>query len=244
VKPIGTHFASRGNLVPGGERIFHRIYTRLGCQGRPPQFVVEYHPYTDLTHTIRLREDTAHVRLSDVLQRAPRVVVEAAAAILLGRLYRRRPPQELLETYRRFSYARSTRRQLLLVRQRRARRVAHQPAGKHYDLAPLFDRLNHRYFDGALLRPRLGWSRRVWRSQLGCFDPALDQIVINRRLDRGAVPEFVVAYVLYHEMLHKKHPIRVARCRRESHSAAFRAEEKRFADYRRAMKFLERFPVD
>jgi predicted metal-dependent hydrolase len=230
--------------VPGGERLFHRIYTRIGCEGRPPHFVVEYHPYTDLTHTIRLREDTAHVRLSDVLQRAPRAVLEAAAAILLGRLYRRRPPEELLETYRQFSYARSTRRRLLTLRQLRARRMEHQPVGVHHDLAPLFDRLNRRYFEDAMPRPRLGWSTRAWRTQLGCFDPALNQIVINRQLDRPTVPEYVVAYVLYHEMLHQKHPMRFARCRRESHSAQFRSAEKRFADYHRAMKFLKRFPAD
>ena len=230
-------------LVPGGAQIFHRIYTRLGCEGRPPQFVVEYHPYTDLTHTIRLREGTARVRISDVLQRAPRVVVEAVAAILLGRLYRRRPPEDLVTIYRQFSYARSTRRRILQQRQRRARGVAHQPTGAHHDLAPLFERLNQHYFEGALPRPRLGWSSRAWRSQLGCFDPALNQIVINRQLDRPGVPEHVVAYVLYHEMLHQKHPIRFARCRRESHSPEFRREEKRFADYQRAMKFLERFPA-
>jgi hypothetical protein len=235
---------ARNVPVPGGERLFHRIYTRLGCEGRPPHFVVEYHPYTDLTHTIRLREDTAHVRLSDVLQQAPRIVLEAAAAILLGRLYRRRPPEELLEMYRRFSYAHSTRRRLLTLRQRRARRLEYRPAGVHHDLAPLFDRLNRRYFDSALPRPRLGWSARAWRTQLGCFDPALDQIVINRQLDRHTVPEYVVTYVLYHEMLHQKHPMRFARCRRESHSAEFRSEEKRFADYARAMKFLKRFPAD
>ena len=91
--------------MPGGERIFQRIYTRLGCEGRPPHFVVEYHPYTDLTHTIRLREDTAYVRLSDALHDAPHPVVEATAAILLGRFYRRQPPKELLQTYREFSYA-------------------------------------------------------------------------------------------------------------------------------------------
>jgi hypothetical protein len=51
----------------------------------------------------------------------------------------------------------------------------------------------------------------------------------------------VVAYVLYHEMLHQKHPVRFVRCRRESHSAKFRAEEKRFAEYDRAVKFLKRF---
>jgi len=234
----------RRSAVPGGERIFHRIYTRLGCEGRPPRFVVEYHPYAGLTHTIRLREDTAHVRLSDVLESAPRTIVEAAAAILLGRLYRRQPPDELLELYRRFSCAGSTRRRLSLLRRNRARRVDHRPAGKYFDLAPLFEQLNQRYFDGALPQPHLGWSARVWRTQLGCFDPALGQIVLNRQLDRRGVPEYVVEYVLYHEMLHQKHPIRFARFRRESHSPEFRREEKRFADYHRAIRFLKYFPVD
>jgi len=233
----------RSGFVPGGERIFQRIYTRLGCEGRPPHFIVEYHPYADLTHTIRLREDTAYVRLSDVLRDAPRTVLEAAASILLGRLFRREPPFELLATYRAFSYAPSTRRKLLLLRQRRARPVEHRPLGTVHDLGGLFDRLNRRYFRSSLPCPRLGWSGRAWRTQLGCFDPALQQIVINRRLDRKGVPEYVVAYVLYHEMLHLKHPMRFARCRRESHSPKFRREEKRFSDYQRAMKFLDRFPA-
>jgi len=239
VKPSAQH----GKLVPGGARIFQRIYTRLGCHGRPPYFVVEYHPYADLTHTIRLREDTAYVRLSDVLRRAPRGVVEAAAAILLARLYRRRPPADLLEAYRRFSYARPTRRRLLRLRQTRARRTDHCPTGAHHNLGVLFERLNRHYFGNALARPRLGWSARAWRSQLGCFDPALGQIVLNRQLDGGDVPEYVVAYVLYHEMLHQKHPLRFARCRRQSHSREFRREEKLFADYQRAMNFLRRFPA-
>jgi hypothetical protein len=229
-------------LVPSGERLFHRIYTRLGCAGRPPHFVVEYHPYTDLTLTIRLREDTALVRLSDVLRDAPRTIVEAAAAILLGRLYRRRPPAALLDTYRAFSYARSTQRRLLQLRQRRAKPVTHRPRGVHHDLGPLFKVLNARYFDGSLVRPRLGWSTRAWRTQLGCFDPALNQIVLNWQLDSDVIPEYVVAYVLYHEMLHLKHPTKFAGCRRESHSPEFRRKEKTFADYDRALNFLERFP--
>lgn len=232
----------RGSPVPGGARIFQRIYTRLGCSGRPPHFVVEYHPYADLTHTIRLREETAYVRLSDALRLAPRAVLEAAAAILLARLYRRGAPKELVEAYREFSYARSTRRRLRALRQRRARRVEDRPSGVYHDLAPMFDRLNRRYFRQRLKSPRLGWSRRSWRTQLGCFDPALNQIVINRILDRQNVPEYVVAYVLYHEMLHLKHPMKFARCRRESHSPQFRKEEKKFAEFARAMKFLERSP--
>lgn len=235
-KPTG-----HSRRVPGGDRIFQRIYTRLGCEGRPPQFIVEFHPYAGLTHTIRLRGDTAHVRLSDVLRRAPRTVIESAAALLLGRLYRRHPSADLLEIYRQFAHAASTRRQIVLLRRSRARKLDLRPSGANHDLHAMYKRLNERYFDGALPYPRLGWSNRSWQAQLGCFDPALNQIVINRLLDRRDVPEYVVAYVLYHEMLHQKHPVKFARCRRESHSSAFRREEKQFSDYARAMRFLDRF---
>jgi hypothetical protein len=232
---------SAARPVPGGARVFERMYTRLGCIGRPPQFVVEFHPYADLTLTIRLREDTAFIRLSDLLHSAPLPVLQAAAAILLGRLYRRRPSGALLETYRKFSYARPTRRRLLALRRQRARRIPAIAKGAVHDLEGLFDRLNERYFGKSLPRPRLGWSGRAWRSQLGCFDPALRQIAINRQLDRRDVPGYVVAYVLYHEMLHLKHPMRYERCRLQSHSAEFRAEEKRYTHYRQAMRFLTRF---
>jgi hypothetical protein len=211
--------------------------------GRPPHFVVEFHSYTDLTHTIRLRQYTAHVRLSDILRDAPQNIVEAAAAMLLGRLYRRRPPREMVEAYRSFSYEPSTRSRLLLLRQRRAKRIEHRPAGAYHDLEPLFQQLNERYFDNSLVKPGLGWSSRPWRRQLGCYDPALNQIVINRQLDRPNVPGYVVTYILYHEMLHQKHPAQFVRCRRASHTAQFRAEEKVFADYRRATQFLKHFPA-
>jgi hypothetical protein len=229
--------------VAGGDRIFQRIYTRLGCQGRPPQFLVEFHPYAGLTHTIRLRGDTAHVRLSDVMQQAPREVIESAAALLLGRLYRRQAPRELLDVYREFAHSKATRSQIMILRRSRARKLELSAAGNHHDLQSMYHRLNERYFDCALPYPRLGWSARSWRAQLGCFDPALNQIVINRVLDGRGVPEYVVAYVLYHEMLHQKHPVKFARCRRESHSSAFRREERQFSDYAQAMKFLSRFPV-
>lgn len=232
----------RSLYVPGGSHLFKRIFTRIGCEGRPPEFVVAFHPYAELTLTIRLRGDTAFVRLSDLLRRASLPVLEAAAALLLARLYRKRAPREFQETYREFSHDHKTRRRVLAIRRARARRVRSGSGGAHHDLAPLFARLNGEYFDGALPRPELGWSARSWRRQLGCFDPALRQIVINRLLDHADVPDYVVSYVLYHEMLHLKHPMRFARCRFESHSREFREEEKRFEHYSAAKRFLSKFP--
>ena len=224
---------------PGADRIFHRIFTRLGCQGRPPQFVVELYPYANLAHTMRLRQETAHVRLSDILRDAPVAVIEAAAAILLAQMYRRRMPAGLRDLYRQFALAHSTRRHIARVRRKRARRIVHDPRGAAHDLEPMFAALNLEYFEGNLRRPRLGWSTRPWRSQYGCFDPSLDQIVMNNRLDRADVPSYAVELILYHEMLHVKHPLRAAACGLQAHSAEFRAEEKRFKHYDRARKFLE-----
>jgi hypothetical protein len=224
---------------PGADRIFHRIFTRLGCEGRPPQFVVELYPYANLAHTMRLRQETAHVRLSDILRDAPVAVIEAAAAILLAQMYRRRLPAGLRDLYRQFALAHSTRRHIARVRRKRARRIAHDPRGAAHDLEPMFAALNLEYFEGNLRRPRLGWSTRPWRSQYGCFDPSLDQIVMNNRLDRADVPSYAVELILYHEMLHVKHPLRAAACGLQAHSAEFRSEEKRFKHYDRARKFLE-----
>ena len=226
--------------LPGGDRIFQRIFTRLGCRGRPPQFQVELYPYANLSHTLRLRRDVAYVRLSDILCQAPVAVIEAAAAFLLGQMYRRRVPRELRELYRQFALAHATRRHIARVRRKRARRIEDHPLGIAHDLAPMFASLNVAYFEGGLRRPRLGWSARPWRSQFGCYDPSLDQIVMNRRLDRVEVPSYAVEFILYHEMLHVKHPLRAAACGLQAHSPEFRAEEKRFAHYARARKFLER----
>lgn len=224
---------------PGGEHIFQRIFTRLGCQGRPPHFQVELYPYANLSHTLRLRNDVAHARLSDILREAPVPVIEAAAAILLGQMYRRRVPGELRGLYRKFALAHSTRRHIARVRRKRARRILHRPGGAAHDLAPMFAAINREYFDGNLRRPRLGWSARPWRSQFGCFDPSLNQIVMNKRLDHPGVPSYAVEFILYHEMLHVKHPLRAAACGLQAHSPEFRAEEKRFKHYASARKFLE-----
>lgn len=240
----GTFALRKNDRAPfalaGGDRIFQRIFTRLGCQGRPPQFQVELYPYANLSHTLRLRQDVAYVRLSDILHEAPVPVIEAAAAILLGQMYRRRVPRDVRDIYREFALSHSTRRHIARVRRKRARRIPDKPLGTAHDLGVMFDSLNAQYFGGNLHRPRIGWSSRVWRSQFGCYDPSLDQIVMNKRLDRVDVPALAVEFILYHEMLHVKHPIRAAACGLQSHSPEFRAEEKRFEHYAPARKFLER----
>src|SRR5271156_2266758 len=85
------------SMVPGGSSLFQRAFTRIGCEGRPPRFRVEFYPYASLSMTIRRRDDLVIVRLSDLLQRASLAVLESGAALILSRLYRRRGRKELFE---------------------------------------------------------------------------------------------------------------------------------------------------
>ena len=224
----------------GGASLFQRVYTRLGCEGRPPRFHVEFYPYTSLVLTIRRREDQVFVRLSDLLHRAPQSVLEGAAALLLGRIYRRRPAKALVAPYLDYARSHRTRDRVNRMRGGRVRRAPAGPAGTHFDLSRMFDELNERYFEGKLARPHISWSNRGWRRQFGCYDPGPNQILLNRRMDRPGVPRFAVEYVLFHEMLHVKHPTRRSGCSLVSHSPEFRAEEKRFSDFSRARRALDR----
>ncbi len=225
---------------PGGAGIFLRMFTRLGCEGRPPQFWVSFYPYANLSHTIRLRGETALVRLSDILRGAPLAILESAAAILLSRLYRRPVPEALAAAYSRFAESPRTRRKMNRLRRRRGRRRHDGPGGRFHHLEEIFHAVNAKYFDGRLARPQIGWSREAWRRQLGVFDPGLAHIVINRRLDRRDVPRYVIAYIVFHEMLHLAQASGPSRCGLGIHSPEFRREEKRFREYEKARRFLAR----
>lgn len=112
------------------------------------------------------------------------------------------------------------------------------PQGHVYDLERIFDELNARFFHGLLARPRMTWSRNHARQMLGHYDPAHNAIVVSRSLDRAAVPRYVVEYLVYHEMLHLKHPVRLRGSRRSVHPAEFVAEEKLFPHLAQAKRFL------
>jgi predicted metal-dependent hydrolase len=228
------------SLVPGGGALFQRVFTRLGCDGRPPRFRVEFYPYSSLVLTIRRREDVVHARFSDLLQRAPLAVLEGAAALLLARVYRRKASRDLTEPYLEYARSNRTRSRMNLMRRGRVRLAATNPRGEHFDLHRLFDELNKKYFADQLQRPHIGWSTRSWRRQFGCYDPGPNQILLNRRMDRPGVPTCAVEYVLFHEMLHVKHPTRRSGCTMVSHSREFREEEKRFPQFDRARRILDR----
>jgi len=159
---------------------------------------------------------------------------------LVARLLSRKAPRDQERIYRAFAFSPQLLRASDLARRQRGRKVVSSAHGKVYDLEKIFARLNRRYFDGEMEKPVLTWSQRRARSILGHHDAAHDTITISKTLDSREVPEWFVEYILFHEMLHIKHPARIINGRRYYHTSAFRSEEKSYPRYEQAQEWLDR----
>ena len=220
-------------------RIFQLTYRELRPRAPMPEFRVEFYPFANVNNTIRLREAVIHVRISDLLEGAPEGVIAAIAHILLAKIYRK-PIQAVHSTrYRRYVSSHDMSAKAQLVRQMRGRKRIDSPRGHVYDLDQIFEELNRRFFYGLLARPRMTWSRLHARNSLAHYDPAHNAIVVSRVFDQPRVPLYAVEYIVYHEMLHLKHPVKLRGSRRCVHGPEFLAEEKLFPDLEKAKAFLK-----
>lgn len=134
------------------------------------------------------------------------------------------------------------------VRQHRARIAAPradrlQPRGRAHDLQAILDRLNAEHFGGAI-DARIGWGpvrvgRRRHAVKTGVYVHEARIIRIHPTLDRPEVPEYYVAAVVFHEMLHQAVPPRHVGGRRIVHGPDFRRREHAYPDHARARAWEE-----
>ena len=133
-------------------------------------------------------------------------------------------------------------------RARRAPPTVIFTAGEHHDLRQIFDDLNARYFDNRI-EAAITWGARTGRPRrrnsikMGSYSVEDRLIRIHRSLDRAFVPRFFVSWIVFHEMLHQVHDIRVKNGRREFHSKQFLADEAQFEHYDEA-RLWERRHLD
>ncbi|HEY6188010.1 MAG TPA: SprT-like domain-containing protein [Pyrinomonadaceae bacterium] len=222
------------------EANFTDAFRQLGGKRSTPEVEVKFYPYADMRHKIRLRAGRVYVRLSDIFKDAPANVHRALAFILVAKYLGKRTPDVYEHIYREYAYSPQVLRASDIARRGRGRKMISSARGQVYDLDKMFQRLNRRHFDGQMEKPTLTWSQRRTRRILGHHDAAHDTIVISKTLDAQDIPAWFVEYILYHEMLHIKHPARLIKGRRYYHTNAFRAEEQRFPDYEKAQLLLER----
>jgi hypothetical protein len=220
--------------------IFERVFREMRPRTALASVDVEFRRYANANAQVRWEGGRLEVRLADTLAGAPEDVIEALAEILLAKLFRRPVPRASNDRYRRYLNRRDVRRSLDLVRQIRGRKRVVHPRGRCYDLEQMFEDLNFRYFHGLMARPVLGWSPFASRNMLGHYDPSHNAIVLSQILDRPETPRLAVEYVMFHEMLHLRHPAEHNGARRCVHTREFKEAEKQFEHLREAKALLRK----
>jgi predicted metal-dependent hydrolase len=223
------------------EPIFRKAHLQLKPRTPLPEMHIEFFPFAGLTHTARMRENRLLIRVSDLLADAPEAVLQSLSLILLGKIYRRTVHEEHHAVYRRFILDSEMQARARNARTTRGR--GPRPAvarGRWQNLDTNFERINGDYFEGKLERPRLAWSSTRSRRILGRYDATHHTVVISLFFDSPLIPDFVLDYVLYHELLHIRHPSRARECRFINHTPEFRAEERRFKAYKKATDWIKK----
>jgi hypothetical protein len=220
--------------------IFQEEYRALRPRAPMPPIAIRFRRFTSLNTTIRLREGQIFVSLSDLLEGAPETVIRAIAHILLAKLYKKPIEAAHNHRYKRFASSAAVTRQTELIRGARGSKRFSGPEGRFYHLEEVFDSLNMRFFCGLLGRPELTWSEHMAKRSLGHYDAAHNTIVVSRVFDRPSSPRYAIEYLLYHEMLHLKHPVKMRGIRRCVHPPEFKAEEQQFPQLKEALAFIKR----
>jgi len=177
-----------------------------------------------------------HYRVHHMFLGAPDDVVTALATFAgnrRGAASRRREAGSHIDAY------------VSLHRERIAapRHMPLQPRGRAHDLQAILDRLNAEHFGNAV-EVRIGWGpvrvgRRRRTVKTGVYVQDARIIRIHPTLDRREVPEFYVAAVVFHEMLHQVVPALEVNGRRIVHGREFRRRERAYPDHTRARAWEE-----
>ncbi|RMF54868.1 M48 family peptidase [Candidatus Woesearchaeota archaeon] len=102
-------------------------------------------------------------------------------------------------------------------------------------LSESYERVNEKYFYGLIDKPNLRWGSKSLRT-LGSYEYGTDTVTISRALENA--DSWLLDFVMYHELLHKKHKFTSKNGRSYHHTTQFRKSEKQFENYELAEKEL------
>jgi hypothetical protein len=221
------------------KKFYEEAFQILGGKQSAPEIEVRFYPYIGINHTIRVRNGKVFVRIAEVCREMPPDAQRALAFILVSKLLRKKVPAQARAIYSNFIKTQEIQAKAVENKRSRGRKIITTSKGEVYDLDKIFERVNLLYFQNSIPKPVLTWSARKTFRILGHHDSTHETIVISKSLDSKKVPSFVVEYVVFHEMLHIHHPTTHRNGRRYNHTPAFRRDERKFAFYDEAEKWIE-----
>ena len=219
---------------------YKEAFRKYDAKRAVPDIHVTFYPYIGINHTIRLRNGEIFVRIAELCSDMPMFSHRGLAYILVGKLLRKKIVSGADEMYEAYAKSEFILKKAAESRRKRGRKVVTTTKGTVYDLDEIFSTVNEQYFRNAISKPTLTWSPKKTYRILGHHDATHNQITISQSLDSHETPQFIVEYVMFHEMLHIAHPAKHVNGRRYHHTPIFRRDEKKFAHYEEAERWIER----
>ena len=208
----------------------------------------EFHKYTTLRAAATLEGGKIHLKASDGFRSASGEVLLGLCLYLASRLFMKRVRSEhekYVGDYAEFTASEGSHKLSNSMRVLRGRRREARPKGEFHNLNESIARVAAEYWNvlGNVSLPTPTWGDRQSTRVLGFYDDAFNEIVINKALDDRRVPDFVLDYVVYHELLHAKHSPHYARgksLRTTVHTAAFKRDEGKYPRLAEARAWVSR----
>lgn len=185
--------------------------------------------------SVRWGREYTTLSIHRIFLEAPKLVIEGLSKFLRGGKNRALPPPVkayIEERLRGIDYSHTLSPSRL------------QTKGEVYDLDEIYREINERYFEGKvnLSITWFGTKGRLFRSRVnfGMYVDTQKLVKIHRTLDDATIPRFVVAFVIYHEMLHHIcPPIVTERGVTTIHTKCFRNLEMQHEAYKAAETWIE-----
>lgn len=116
--------------------------------------------------------------------------------------------------------------------------------GHVYNLKKIYDDINREYFNGRLQLSITWFGKSLQKNKkrvtFGLYHDAMKLIKIHRMLDSPNFPDYFVAYVVYHEMVHHVCPAYVdEKGISRIHSKEFKEMESKFKYFHLAEKWIQ-----
>lgn len=223
------------------------FYSALGLMGLSDYRVrANYHDFSTLKAVMQRTGNLVTVKASKGFDVGGRDVLVGLALDLVGRSFRRKVPENAYtQAFDAFFKNAKTAELSHSLKRRFGRKRKLVAQGTHHDLNHVVLKLIQEY---PLLQelpvPTIGWNAQGGARLIGFYDEATHEILISNRLDQKRVPFYVLEYVVFHELLHAKHPSKHHKTRRTVHSAAFKKDEQAYPFYGEAMAWLKRHDLN
>ena len=203
---------------------------------------LEFKPYTSMVSRLCAEGSSITIRLCDrYYMNFSDEVIMGAIQNLLNKYFRTKKQTPYILAFK--DAKEDIRRVSAELQRRRGRKITSGTNGYFKSLEESFKRVNGEYFNGYFskhLKPEIHWSMRKAKRTFGNYDNAHNVITISRIFDCAEIPDFVLDFIVYHELLHVKHKIREAMGRRVVHSRAFKEDEGKFKKFKEANEWLKK----